>query len=253
MPVGLVYGMSSRAGGSDGAARPGRSPIRRGRDVEQHLACERLELPRTPVRGAADGVGVHGLAAEGRRRDAVRAGEQHPDERRARGHRRRRRVRPAVLRRWSMLRGEDACRRRRTPSSPSRARGGTCPRAIRFSCRSSIHFTGAPTLRAASMSTSPRAGRDLLPERAARVADDHADPVLGQVEQPRAHAAHLVRRLRRGPDRELAGARREVDDDAPPSIGTAAYACWWISALTTCAASSKTSSTAVGRRRRAIR
>ena len=45
---------------------------------------------------------------------------------------------------------------------------------------------------------------DLLTEAAARVAHDHPDAVLRQPEQPGAERPHLVRRLGRRPDRELA-------------------------------------------------
>ena len=37
----------------------GSMPMPAGRDVEQHLAGERLELPRPAVGGAAGGVGEH--------------------------------------------------------------------------------------------------------------------------------------------------------------------------------------------------
>ena len=49
--------------------------------------------------------------------------------------------------------------------------------------------------------------QDLLAEAAAGVAHDDADAVLGHAEQAGAEEAHLVRRLRRRVDRELAGRR----------------------------------------------
>ena len=55
---------------------------------------------------------------------------------------------------------------------------------------------------------------DLLAEAATRVAHDDADAVLGEAEQPRAEQPHLVRRLRRGVDRELARRARIVDEQA---------------------------------------
>ena len=58
-------------------------------------------------------------------------------------------------------------------------------------------------------------GHDLLPEASADVAGDHPDPVLGQAEQARAEHPHLVRRLGRGPDGELAAGGRPLGDDAP--------------------------------------
>ena len=57
---------------------------------------------------------------------------------------------------------------------------------------------------------------DLLAEPAAGVAHDDADAVLGHPEQAGAEEAHLVRRLRRRVDRELAGRARPVDDQAAP-------------------------------------
>ena len=50
----------------------------------------------------------------------------------------------------------------------------------------------------------------LLSEAATGVAHHDADPVLGEAEHTRAHRAHLVRRLRRRPDRELLARGRQV-------------------------------------------
>ena len=68
---------------------------------------------------------------------------------------------------------------------------------------------------------------DLLAEAAAGVAHHDPDAVLRHAEQARAEEPHLVRRLRRRVDRELAGRARVVDDQAArlPSA-PAAHACW---------------------------
>jgi len=55
---------------------------------------------------------------------------------------------------------------------------------------------------------------DLLPERAARVAHHDTDALFGQAEQARTEQANLVRRLRRGVDRQLPHGWRVVDDQA---------------------------------------
>jgi hypothetical protein len=52
-------------------------PDATGRDVEHHLARDRLELPRPAVGGAADRVGEEELGRERRVRQPVRAGQQH--------------------------------------------------------------------------------------------------------------------------------------------------------------------------------
>ncbi len=55
---------------------------------------------------------------------------------------------------------------------------------------------------------------DLLPEAATGVAHHDPDAVLGHAEQARAEEAHLVRRLGRRVDRQLARRARVVDDQA---------------------------------------
>ena len=55
---------------------------------------------------------------------------------------------------------------------------------------------------------------DLDPEGATDVGSDHANAVLGQVEEIREHRLHHVRHLRRDPHRERADRRVEVGDEA---------------------------------------
>ncbi len=88
---------------------------------------------------------------------------------------------------------------------------------------------------------------DLLPEAAAGVAHHDADAVLRQPEQARAEEPHLVRRLRRRVDRELAGRARVVDDRgrALPSAPARTPA-GRSSRSSTCAAAANTSSSADG-------
>ena len=57
---------------------------------------------------------------------------------------------------------------------------------------------------------------DLLPEPTARVAHHDADAFLGHPEQAGAEQPHLVGRLRRRVDRQVAGRLRVVDDEAAP-------------------------------------
>ena len=149
MPLGFVYGSSSWRSRLRRRSSTGSMPISARRDVEQHLAGQRLELPRAAVRGAPDGVRVDRSWSRSRRAARGRA--------RGTACRRRRRDRPATgsdrrrSRRRSRCARPGSRRRRRTPSSRRRARGGTCPAASRFSRRSSTHFTGAPTFGAASI------------------------------------------------------------------------------------------------------
>ena len=120
-----------------------------GRDVEQHLAGQRLELPGSAVRGAADGVGVDRLGGEAGAGTRYGPGKsmptsgRRPDRPRCRDRRRSRTrsrcARPAIA-----------------PSASNAIVASPCswrdlPAARRFSRRSSTHFTGAPTFGAASI------------------------------------------------------------------------------------------------------
>ena len=184
-----------------------------GGDVEQHLAGERLELPRSAVGGAADGVRVHGLGAEAGPGDAVGAGKQHAD-RGGGADRPRCRVGAAVGDEVDG-RGLDRAVARRTPCATSACSCRDCPAASRFSRRSSTHLTGAPTFGAASIRhISSRWHHDLLTEAAAGVAHHHPDAVLRDAEQPRAEQPHLVGRLGGRVDGQLTGRRGVVDDEA---------------------------------------
>ena len=184
------------------------------RDVEQHLARQRLELPRPAVRGAPDGVRVdaswsrspargtrygpgNSIADRGRRSDRPRGG-----------------VGAAVGARSRCAR-PGSRRRRRTPSSPSPCSWRDLPAASRFSRRSSTHFSGAPTFGAASIRhISSRWTITFCPKPPPVSRITTRMRCSGMPEQARAEQPHLVRRLRRGVDRELAGRARVVDDQA---------------------------------------
>ena len=188
MPFGLVYGSSSWRSRLRRRSSTGSMPMLPRGDVEQHLAGERLELPRAAVGGAPDGVRVDRLSCvKAARGHAVRAGEQHADGGGG-ADRPRRRVGAAVLRR-SRCGPPGSCRRRRTPCAASPCSWRDWPAASRFSRRSSIHFSGAGTLRRGEHQAHLVAlHHDLLAEAAAGVAHDHADAVLGDAEQAEQNA-----------------------------------------------------------------
>ena len=119
------------------------------RDLEHDLPGERLVLPRPPVAGTAGGVRVDGAQPEPGGGHPVRPGEDDADH-----HRRHRRPRASGTRRRRT--GSRGARpgsgpRRRRPCGRSPCSWRDQPAAIRFSRRSSIHFTAAGSFVAASM------------------------------------------------------------------------------------------------------
>ena len=89
-----------------------------------------------------------------------------------------------------------------------------CPAASRFSTRSSIHFTGRASCRAATHTAiSSRLVYAFWPNDAADVAAAHRDEV-GRVIEERSHRqAQRVRVLVRDVDDELTGVGAEVGED----------------------------------------
>ena len=84
---------------------------------------------------------------------------------------------------------------------------------IRFSERSSIHFTGLPvTIEPTTAQHVAGVDADLVAEAAADVGRDHPDLVLGEAGDQRVERAVRVRRLRGRPDRQLAGDLVHVGD-----------------------------------------
>ena len=184
------------------------------RDVEHDLPGERLVLPRPPVAGTSGGVACRPTAA----------GTLPPAPGRARG-RGCRRTSPAspatasgTRRRRTRSRGgrPGSGPRRRSPSWMSACSWRDQPADVRFSWRSSIHFTASRELRGGEHDRHLLAlDEDLLAEAAARVPGDGPDPVLRDAEQASAERSMLVRRLRRHPHGHLVGAGIVLDDDAP--------------------------------------
>ena len=226
MPLGFAYGRSSRRSRLRRRSSIGSMPICARRDVEQHLACQRLELPRPAVRGAPDGVRVDRLGREAR----ARARGTAPGT----ACRPRPRARPATAwdtrrsRRRSRCARPGSRRRRRTPSARSPCSWRDLPAAEQV-----LAAVLDPLQRRADLRRREHQAHlvaldhDLLAEAAAGVAHHDADAVLGHPEQARAEQPHFVRRLRRRVDREVAGRRaRSRRRSARPSIGTGAYACW---------------------------
>ena len=182
-----------------------------GGDVEQHLAGDRLELPRPSVRSAPARVREDRRGRPRPNGDAVWPGEQHAHRGR-RPHGPRRRVGADVLHVVD-LGGEDrAVDIERHPrhavlvAGLARRHEVLPPVFDPLDCRRYLarrqHEAHVLAVR-----------DDLLPEPAARVAHDHPDGVFGDAEQTRAESPHLVGGLRRRPDGELA--RRPLDDHSP--------------------------------------
>ena len=205
----------------------GSMPISPRRDVEQHLAGERLELPRAAIRAAADGVGVDRLGGEAGLGHAVRAGEE--------ACRPRPPGRPATV--WGT---------RRSPGTKSMYAAWITPSASNAIAHVAVFLPGlarreqvlAPVLdplqrrpdlrRRRASCTSRRAapspsGRSRRRCRASR----RGPSCSGTPSRREQNSAHLVRHLGRGVDRDARRSpgrsrrRARVLRAAP-----ATYACW---------------------------
>ena len=204
MPLAFVYGSSSRRNTLRRRNSTGSMPISPRRDVEEHLAGQRLELPRAAVRRAPDGVRVDRLRREAGARHAVRPGEQHPD--RGRGTDRPRRGIRAAVGHEVDVRGLD-----RAVGVEGHPDVGVL--VARLARREQVL---APVLHPLHRRADLRRrehqahlvalDHDLLPEATAGVAHHHPDAVLRHPEEAAQNSAHLVRRLGRRVDRQLVGA-----------------------------------------------
>ena len=97
--------------------------------------------------------------------------------------------------------------------SPCMWKSRANPVEIRFSLRSSIHFTGmAEQQRGRRRHDVARVHRHLVAEPAAEVGRDDPDLLLRQAGDEREHRSDRVRRLRGHVDRGLAGGRVHVGD-----------------------------------------
>ena len=90
--------------------------------------------------------------------------------------------------------------------SPCMWKSRANPVEIRFSVRSSTHFTGRPSSSEAAVATTyPGYTGTLLPNPPPMSGRDDPDVLLGKSRHQREHRADRVRRLRRHVDRRLAG------------------------------------------------
>ena len=142
MPFGLVYGRSSARSRLRRRSSAGSMPLIARGDVEQHLARQRLELPRTAVRGAPGGVRVDGLAEKLAFGTRYGPGNSAPTAAAViTGH-------GVGYAPQSDVKSMPTAWMMPSPSSAMRTSAASrrdLPAASRFSRRSSIHFTGAPS------------------------------------------------------------------------------------------------------------
>ena len=214
---GCVYGSSSRRSRLRRRSSTGIDAHLPRRDVEQHLASERSRTATGPRYARAAGRvrvdrlgGEAGAGARGTGRGTARPTAAAVLDRPRRG------VGAAVGHEVDVG-GLDRAVGVERHRARRRARGATCPAASRFSRRSSTHFTGTPTFGAASIRhISSRCTMIFWPKPPPVSRITTRMRCSGMPEQARAEQPHLVRRLRRRVDRELAGAAGVVDDEAAP-------------------------------------
>ena len=248
MPLGLAYGSSSRRSRLRRRSSTGSMPIWRAAMSSSTSRASDSNCHGPAVRGAPDGVRVDRLGREaGARARGTGPGNSMPTAAAGpTGHGVGYAPQSDTKSMWAAWIAPSASNAIVTSACSWR----DLPAASRFSRRSSTHFTGAPTFGAASIRhISSRCTMIFCPKPPPVSRMITRMRCSGMPEQAGAEQAHLVRRLRRRVDRELAGraATSRRPGRAPPSAPARTPA-GRSSRVTTCAADANTSSSAAAGR-----